>query len=144
MPLKPIRSGYKIWCPNLEGGYLFNFEKYQGKRSKNEFSNQFGLGPNLVHGLIKPLPSGNFSVFIDNYCNSITLLKHLKSKEIGCTSTIKGSTLQDCPLPSKNGSTKKPKGSSAGYFDSSTGINLSYGMTMGQLLWDQTSKVLGH
>ena len=25
MPLKPIRSSYKVWCLNLEGRYLYKF-----------------------------------------------------------------------------------------------------------------------
>ena len=33
MPLKPVRSGYKVWCLNLQGGYLYNSEVYQGKCS---------------------------------------------------------------------------------------------------------------
>ena len=37
MPMKPNRSGYKVWCLNLQGGYLYDFEVYQGKGSKNEF-----------------------------------------------------------------------------------------------------------
>ena len=28
MPLKPIRSGYKVWYLNLQGGYLYDFEVY--------------------------------------------------------------------------------------------------------------------
>ena len=56
MPLKPIQSGYKIWCLNLQGGYLYDFEVYQGKGSKNEFSDKF-----------KSLPLGQFCVYIDNH-----------------------------------------------------------------------------
>ena len=74
MPLKPIRPGYKFWCLNLDGGYLYNFEIYQGMVSENEFSNQFLLDPSVAPGLIKSLPPGNFSVFIDNYFNLIPLL----------------------------------------------------------------------
>ena len=40
---------------------------------------------------------------------------------------------QDCPLPSKNGFTKKPKGSSAGYFNCSTWIEL--------VLWNDNGAV---
>ena len=72
----------------------------------------------MVLGLIKSLPSSNFSVFINNYFNSMDMLKHLIIKEIGCTGTIKGNTWQNYPLPSKNGFIEKPKGSSVGYFDS--------------------------
>ena len=33
MPKKPIRSGYKLWCLNLDDGYLFDCDVYQGKGS---------------------------------------------------------------------------------------------------------------
>ena len=41
---------------------------------------------------------------------------------------------QDCPLPSKVNFTKKPKGSSVGYLDSSTGIEL--------VLWNNNGAVI--
>ena len=82
MLLKPITSGYKVWCHNLKGVYLYNFETCQGKGSKNEFSNHFGLGPSVVLGLLKSLPPRSFNVLIINYFNLISPLKHLKTKEI--------------------------------------------------------------
>ena len=48
MPKKPIRFGYKVWCLNLEGGYLYDFNVYQGKSSQNKFSEKFGCGPSVV------------------------------------------------------------------------------------------------
>ena len=50
MPLKPIQSGYKVWCLDLQGGYLYDLEVCQCKGSKNEFSDKFGLGPSVVLG----------------------------------------------------------------------------------------------
>ena len=44
MLLEPIRSGYKVWCLNLQGGYCYNFEVYQGKGSKNKYADDSGLG----------------------------------------------------------------------------------------------------
>ena len=82
MSLKLVRSGYKLWCFNLQGGYLYNFEIYQGKGSKNEFSDKFDLGPIVVLGLLKSLPPGQFCVYIDNYFNSMPLMKHLKQEGI--------------------------------------------------------------
>ena len=35
------------------GRVLCDFEVYQGKGSKNEFSDTFGLGPSVVLGLLK-------------------------------------------------------------------------------------------
>ena len=48
MPLKPIRSGYKVWCLNLQVGHLYNFKLYQGKGSKNEYADDFGLRHSVV------------------------------------------------------------------------------------------------
>ena len=133
MPMKPIRSGYKVWCLNLEGGYLYDFEIYQGKGSKNEFSDKFSLSAIVVLGLLKSLPQGNFSIFIDNFFNSIPLLKYLKTKEIGCTGTIRADRWKDCPLPLKNLFTKKAKGSYVGQVDDSTGIEI--------VLWNNNGAV---
>ena len=69
MPLKPIRSSYKVWCLNPQGGYLCNFEVYQSKCSENEYADDFGLGPSVVIDLAKSLQKGNFSAFIDNNFN---------------------------------------------------------------------------
>ena len=66
MPLKPIQSGNKVWCLNLQGGYLYNFEIYQSKGSKNEFSDNFGLGLSVVLGLLKPLTPGQFCAVLPN------------------------------------------------------------------------------
>ena len=109
IPLKPIRSGYKVWSLNLQGGCLYNFEVYQGKGSKNEFADNFGLGPTIVICLVKSLPKGNFSIFIDNCFNSIPLMKYLRDKNIGCTATVKGNMLGDCPLPTKSEFKKQGK-----------------------------------
>ena len=122
MPLKPIRSGCKVWCLNLQEEYLYDFEVYQGKGSKNEFSDKFGLGPSVVLGLLKSLPPGQFWVYIGNYLNSIPLMKHLKQEGIGCTGTLRANMLQDCPLPSKAMFKKEKKGCYKGYMDEESGV----------------------
>ena len=107
MSLKPIRFGYKVWCLNHQGGYLYNFEMYQGKGSKNEYTDDFGFGPSVVIGFIKFLPKGNFSAFIDNYFNSIPevfesiFMRYLKKENIDCTDTVKTNMSQYCPLAPK-------------------------------------------
>ena len=97
---------------------------YQGKGSKNEFSDEFGLGPSVVLGLLKSLPEGNFAVYIDNYFNSIPLMKYLKTKNIGCTGTLRANMLQDCPLTPKAAFKKNEKGFYEGYQESNTGVEL--------------------
>ena len=68
MQMKPIRYDYKVWCLDLKGGYLYDFKVYQGKGSKNEFSDTFGLGPSVVLGLLKSLPKGNFCLYRQLFC----------------------------------------------------------------------------
>ena len=67
MPKKPIRSGYKVWCLNLDDGYLLDCEVYQGKGSQSEYQAEFGHGPGVVLGLIDSLPKGHFQVYLDNF-----------------------------------------------------------------------------
>ena len=38
MPQKPIRSGYKMWCLNIDNRYLYTFEVYQGAGSSNSYN----------------------------------------------------------------------------------------------------------
>ena len=125
MPLKPIRSGYKVWCLNLQGWYLYDSEVYQGKGSKNEFSDKFGLDPSVVLGLLKSLPLGQFCVYMDNYFNSIPLMKHLKQEEIGCAGPVRANMLQYCPDPSKAIFKKEKKGCYKGYIDEESGVILA-------------------
>ena len=75
MGKKPIWFGYKVWCLNLEGGYLYDFEVYQGKGSQNEYTVEFGVGPRIVLGLLQSLPQGSYGMFIENYFTPINLLK---------------------------------------------------------------------
>ena len=114
-------------------GYLYNFKAYQGKGSKNEYANRFGLGPGVVIGLVKSLPKGNFSVFIDNYFNSIPLMKYSKQKNIGCTSTVNASMSQDCSLPPKSEFKKQPKGNYQCYWEQNSGVEM--------LIWNNNGAV---
>ena len=79
-----------------------NFVVYQVKGSRNHYVDDFGLGPSVVIGLVKYLPKGNFSVFIDNFFNSIPWMNYLKQKNIDCTDTVKTNMFEDCPLHPKN------------------------------------------
>ena len=82
-PLKPIHSGYKIWAINLLGGYLYNLRIYQGVRSKNQYSEEFGLGSSVVLDLMDALPSDNkYKLYFDNYVSSATLAEHMKGNDM--------------------------------------------------------------
>ena len=113
-----------FWCLNLQGGYLYNFEACQGKGSKNEYADDFGLSPSVVIGLVKSLPKDNFSVFIDNYFSSVTLWKYLKQENIGCISTVKANISKDCPLPLKSKFKKQPKESYQGYQEQNSNVEM--------------------
>ena len=91
---------------------------------KTETTNacHFGLGPGVVIGLVKSLPKGNFSVFIDNYFNSIPLMKYSKQENIGCTSTVNASMPQDCSLLPKSEFKKQPKGNYQCYWEQNSGV----------------------
>ena len=157
MPLKPIRFGYKVWCLNLNGGYLYNFQVYQGKGSSNEFTGLYGLGPGVVLGLLKDVPKGNYCVYIDNYFVSIPLLKYLSGKEIGCTGTLKVNMMQDCPISDKSFLKQQPKGHLQSYVDKNSDVvicrwNDNAPVTVGSNFesvfpldtarrWDRTKKV---
>ena len=124
MPLKSIRLGFKVWCLNLPSGYLYNFEVYQGKGSKNDYADDFGLGPSVIIGLVKSLPMGNFSVFIDSYFNSVLFMKYLKLENTGCTGTVKVNMSQGSLLPPKNEFKKQPKGSYQAYQEQNSGVEM--------------------
>ena len=122
---KPIRSRYQVWCLNLQGTYIYDFEVYQGKGSKNEFSNKLGLGPSVLLVLLNSLPTGQFCVNIDNYFTSIPLMKHLKQEGIGYTRTLRANMLQDCSLSSKVMFKKEKKSCYKGYIDEESGVILA-------------------
>ena len=106
---KPIRFGCKVRCFNLEDGYLHDFEVYQGKGSRNEYSNEFGCDPGVVLGLLKSLPLGILGCILITILFSIPLLKHLNKLGIGCTETVRANILQDCHATSDNKFIKKQK-----------------------------------
>ena len=65
-----------------------------------------------------------FSVFIDNYFNSIPLMKYLKQKNIGCSGKVKANMSQDCPLPTKSKFKKQPKGSYQDYQEQNSCVEM--------------------
>ena len=82
------------------------------------------MGPSVVLGLLKSLPTGNFSVYIDNYFVSIPLLKHLRTLNIGCTGTVRANMTQDCHLPSKAYCKAMEKGYLEAFEDENSGVKM--------------------
>ena len=72
MKLKPIRSGYKLWCLNLDNGYLYTFEVYQGAGSQSQYQAEYGHGPGVVLGLMDHLPEGNWELYLDNFLHQLS------------------------------------------------------------------------
>ena len=110
MPMKPIRSGYKVWSLNLDDGYMFNCEIYQGKGSQSDYQVSFGHGPGVVLGLMDDLPKGNYEVYLDNFFTSAKLLYHLGQQGIGCTGTFSRKMVQFCPFPTDKEMVKAGRG----------------------------------
>ena len=123
MPSKPIRSGYKIWCLNLQGGFLHNFRVYQGAGSKNQYSDEFGCGPSVVLDLKDSLPEDRkFKFYIDNYFSSIKLAQHMKDLGHGVTGTLKRNMFEGCPVTEKPEMKKTDRGTIEQFLHKELGI----------------------
>ena len=103
---------------------MYDFEVYQGKGSKNEYTEKFGLGPSVVLGLIKSLRNKGHIIFADNYFNTIPLMRHLMVEGYGLVGTFRADRIQDCPLPSKSATKKNEKGFFQGYREEGSGVEL--------------------
>ena len=123
MPQKPIRFGYKVWCLNLSGGYLYTFDVYQGAGSRNKFSDEFTVGASVVISLVDTLPDGNYRVYCENYFTTAEMLDYLAKRGVGVTGTVKANMTKKCPLIDKKAMRKeKKRGYMESYIDSSNHI----------------------
>ena len=125
MKLKPIRSGYKLWCLNLDNGYLYTFEVYQGAGSQSQYQAEYGHGPGVVLGLMDHLPEGNWELYLDNFFTSIKLFKHLADRGIGVTGTFGKQMMEGALLamPSENSEeVKGVRGKFASFVDQSSEV----------------------
>ena len=65
------RFGYKLWCLNLENGYLYNSDVYQGKSGRigaaTIYKEEYGVGGLVVLTLLEALPDIPFHHYIDNF-----------------------------------------------------------------------------
>ena len=111
MPKKPIRSGYKVWSLNLNSGYLYSFQIYQGKGSQNIYSREFGLGPSVALSLMDTFPDGHLMrLYTDNFFTSLKLAEHLAARGHGFTGTIKANQVGNAPVPSVSNMKKEERG----------------------------------
>lgn len=101
---KPIRYGFKLWCLCVSNGYLIRFEPYTGASEREQGKS---LGTCVTERLCFDfLPSGS-TVYIDNYFNSLPLLKSLREYDINCVGTIRNDRIEKAPL---NEMKKDPRG----------------------------------
>ena len=119
MPQKPIRSGYKVWALNLDGGYCYCFCIYQGKHSQNQFTAEFGHGPSVALGLFDKLPKQGtdstlirYKLYLDNFFTSLNLADELTKQGHGVTGTINVNMLGNCPLTESSQMKTKARGTS--------------------------------
>lgn len=88
MPLKPIKRGYKVWIRADQYGFVSQFQIYTGKV---EDSVEKKLGSRVVTDLTRPLVGKGYTVYFDNFFNSIELQKSLLSDMIfSCGTARKG------------------------------------------------------
>ena len=74
MKKNPIKWSFKFWfCCGAESGYLYEFDRYLGKKGNTEF----GLGEFLIFSLCQKLKDTHYFLFFDNVFTSPALLVKL-------------------------------------------------------------------
>ena len=125
MPINPIRSGYKLWSLNLDDGYMYNCEIYQGRKNQSQYQVSFGHGPGVVLGIMDAIPKGNNEVYVENFFVLTKLLYHLGQQGIGCTGTFSKIMIQSCPFPTDNKMVKPVRGIFKSFVHKDLNIQLS-------------------
>lgn len=105
---KPIRFGFKMWSLNTRGGYLINFDIYQGNNPRANEDNETLYGKStaplimMVEELLKIKKSFPYKLYTDNLFTSVNLLKGMRDVGIWCTGTLRENRLpRGIPLPTK-------------------------------------------
>ena len=102
-PMKPITRGYKLWCIADNDGYVYKFDIYAGKKSReddngSENIDALGLGGAVVASLTEKLKGRNHKIFFDNFFLSIPLMEYLQGKTILACATIRSSRKNFPPM----------------------------------------------
>lgn len=111
---KPIRFGYKMWSLNTRGGYLINFDIYQGKNPRSNENVEIRYGKStaplvmMIEELRQVKKNLPYKLYTDNLFTSANLLQGMRDIEIWCTGTMRENRLpREIPLPPKNELSKK-------------------------------------
>ena len=84
---KPTKWGFKLWCLcDSHNGYTSSFSVYRGKNGEVRSSN--GLGYDVVVSLMQDYLSQGYSLYIDNFYTSPTLVSDLYDLGIHVTGTL--------------------------------------------------------
>ncbi|GBP37588.1 PiggyBac transposable element-derived protein 3 [Eumeta japonica] len=114
---KPIRFGYKNWSICTRLGYLIYGELYQGVGTGNTRP-ELGVGASVVLDLVEKLPTGSYSLYMDNFFTSLPLLNELKKLGHEATGTIRANRVENAPLKD----TKETKKTKRGSYDHRTDV----------------------
>ncbi len=84
---KPTKWGFKLWCLcDSHNGYTSCFSVYRGKNGEVRTSN--GLGYDVVMSLMEPYLLEGYSLYIDNFYTSPTLVSDLYDLSVHVTGTL--------------------------------------------------------
>lgn len=92
---KPIRYGFKFWCLTSPEGYILKFSPYCGSGDKTEGKT---LGSSVTEKLCLNYVPKNSTIYLDNFFNSLPLLRQLKGENINCIGTIRSDRIEKAPL----------------------------------------------
>lgn len=99
MPAKPHPWGIKIWGRAAASGFLYQFDVYQGKQTKQY---KFGLGGDVVIRMCESLPKHKgYKVAADNF-SSLDLAEELLKNGVGFVGTLRSNRLRDCRLKTES------------------------------------------
>ncbi|GBP19685.1 PiggyBac transposable element-derived protein 3 [Eumeta japonica] len=104
------RFGYKNWSICTRLGYLIYGELYQGVSTGNTRP-ELGIGASVVLDLVEKLPTGSYSLYMDNFFTSLPLLNELKKLGHEATGTIRANRVENAPLKHTKGMKKTKRGS---------------------------------
>ncbi|KAG5887023.1 hypothetical protein JTB14_008379 [Gonioctena quinquepunctata] len=96
---KPIHFGYKMWSLNTKGGYLINFDLYQGKNPRNSTSDEvlYGKSTAPLETMLREFPESKkgmpYKLYTDNLFTSATLLRDMRDSGVWGTGTMRDNRL---------------------------------------------------